>query len=103
MAIAPVALSGLTQPLWQPPVEATADAAQTGGASFGGIMERVLGSAFSSYQAAEASLRSLAVGETNNLHSVMLQMAQADLSFRMVLEIRNRLTQAYQEIMKMQV
>ena len=43
------------------------------------------------------------MGETDNLHSVMLQMAQADLAFRLVLEVRNRLTEAYQEVMKMQV
>ncbi len=102
MAIAPVALSGLTQPL-MPPVEATAGSAATQGASFGGIMERLLDSAATSNQTAEASLRGLASGEGTNLHSVLLNMAQADLSFRLVLEIRNRLTQAYQEIMKMQV
>jgi flagellar hook-basal body complex protein FliE len=33
----------------------------------------------------------------------MLAVSQADLSFRMILEIRNRLTEAYQEIMRMQV
>ena len=32
-----------------------------------------------------------------------LQVAQADLSFRLILEIRNRLSEAYQDIMKMQV
>jgi flagellar hook-basal body complex protein FliE len=103
MAIAPVAFSGLTPPLTPPAGADSAGGAATGGESFGGIMERLLGNAAGSHQNAEASLRSLAVGETSNLHSVMLNMAQADLSFRLVLEIRNRLTQAYQEIMKMQV
>ena len=45
----------------------------------------------------------MATGQTDNLHQVLLQMAQADLSFHLVLEIRNRLTEAYQEIMKMNV
>ena len=44
-----------------------------------------------------------ALGRTDALHEVMLQVAQADLSFRFILEIRNRLTEAYQEIMKMQI
>ena len=34
---------------------------------------------------------------------VMLSVAKADLLFRLVLEIRNRLTDAYQEIERMQV
>jgi flagellar hook-basal body complex protein FliE len=100
MAIAPVSVSGLTQPLWQP---AATESGSAGGTSFGGVMEQMLGSAGSSQQSAEASLRSLAIGETSSLHSVMLHMAQADLSFRLVMEIRNRLASAYQEIMKMQV
>jgi flagellar hook-basal body complex protein FliE len=33
----------------------------------------------------------------------MLEVAKADLAFRLVLEIRNRLTEAYQQIMQMQV
>ena len=50
-----------------------------------------------------AAIRDMVSGKTENLHSVMLQAAQADLSFRLILEIRNRLSDAYQEIMKMQV
>jgi flagellar hook-basal body complex protein FliE len=100
--IAPIGVSAVTPPVVQP-APAESAGVETGAASFGGIMERMLGSAADSHQNAVGSLRSLAVGETSNLHSVMLNMAQADLSFRLVLEIRNRLTQAYQEIMKMQV
>jgi flagellar hook-basal body complex protein FliE len=101
MSIASVSLAGLAPQLGQP--GASTDAGGASGGSFGGIMDRLLGSAAESHQNAEASLRSLAVGETDNLHAVMLQMAQADLSFRLVLEVRNRLAEAYQEIMKMQV
>lgn len=49
------------------------------------------------------AITKLATGETDNIHDVVLSAAKADLTFRLVLEIRNRLTEAYQEIMRMQV
>jgi flagellar hook-basal body complex protein FliE len=52
---------------------------------------------------ASQAVRDLALGRTDNLHSVALAVARADLSFRMVLEMRNRLSDAYQEIMRMSV
>ena len=106
MSIAPVAFAGLLPQLGQTeatPATTAGPAPSSSTSSFGNIMERLLQGAADSHQNAEASLRSLAVGETDNLHSVMLQMAQADLAFRLVLEVRNRLTEAYQEVMKMQV
>ncbi len=45
----------------------------------------------------------LAVGKTENVHDVMLTVAKADLSFRLILEIRNRLTEALQEILRMPI
>jgi len=56
-----------------------------------------------SHQAADAGVRDLVMGRTENMHGVLMQVAQADLNFRLVLEIRNRLIESYQEIMKMQV
>ena len=103
MSIASLSPSALTG-LMQQAASTEPHAASAGsGPSFGGIMDRLLHNAADSHQNAEAGLRALAVGDTDNFHSVMLQMAQADLSFRLVLEVRNRLTEAYQEIMKMQV
>jgi flagellar hook-basal body complex protein FliE len=100
MSIHALSLAGLTGP--------TADAAVRGPAGAGGassvsLFQQLLDNAAHSHESADAALHDMAVGQTDNLHEVMLQMAQADLSFHLVLEIRNRLTDAYQEIMKMNV
>lgn len=73
------------------------------GSPFTALMENMLQSASSSREHSDAAIRDMITGRTENLHSVMLQAAQADLSFRLILEIRNRLSDAYQEVMKMQV
>jgi len=52
---------------------------------------------------ADQSVRDLITGKADSVHGVVLSVAKADLAFRMVLEIRNRLVDSYQEIMRMQV
>jgi flagellar hook-basal body complex protein FliE len=83
-------------------VAAAPSSVGSSGAPFGNLLERVLDGAVQSGTQADSAVRDLAVGRTDSFHEVMLQVAQADLSFRLVLEIRNRLTEAYQEIAKMQ-
>jgi flagellar hook-basal body complex protein FliE len=51
----------------------------------------------------EGVVRDFAAGKTDSVHDVVLSVAKADLSFRLVLEIRNRLIESYQEIMRMQM
>jgi|SRR3990172_12523390 len=67
------------------------------------LVDGLLGGAHAEQAQADEAVRQLATGQSDNLHDVMLQVAQADLSFRTILEVRNRLTEAYQEIMRMQV
>src|SRR6266545_4775551 len=52
--------------------------------------------------AADAAVRDLATGEAQDLHTVSLAVAQADLSFRLILELRNRLADALQEVTRRQ-
>ena len=52
---------------------------------------------------ADASLRAFAIGETSNIHHVLLSIEKARLSFDLAVQVRNRLLEAYQEIMRMQV
>jgi flagellar hook-basal body complex protein FliE len=42
-------------------------------------------------------------GQTSNLHEVIVAMSEADLSFRLMMQVRNKLLEAYKEIMRMQV
>ena len=41
--------------------------------------------------------------ESQDVHNTMISVQKADLSFQMMMQIRNKIIDAYQEIMKMQV
>ena len=45
----------------------------------------------------------LATGKSQNLHETMLSASQAELSFNLMVQMRNKVLEAYQEIMRMQV
>jgi len=51
----------------------------------------------------ETNLEKLATGEMNNLHEVMMSLEKAKLSFQLTLQVRNKLLEGYQEIMRMQI
>ncbi len=42
-------------------------------------------------------------GRSDNLHEAMISATEAKISFQLMLEIRNRLLEAYNEIEKMQI
>lgn len=52
---------------------------------------------------ADRLVRGLALGETDNLHQVMMALEAARLEFQLVLQVRNRLLEAYQDVLRMQV
>jgi len=49
------------------------------------------------------SVQKLITGESDSIHDVVLTASKADLAFRLVMEIRNRLMNSYEEIMRMQI
>ncbi len=51
----------------------------------------------------EQGLRSLAVGDLDNLHQSMMSMEKVRLSMQLLLQVRNHALDAYQELMRMQV
>jgi flagellar hook-basal body complex protein FliE len=70
---------------------------------FARLIRGVLASANAQEAQADRAVQDFALGKTENVHDVMLAVAKADITFRLLLEIRNRLTEALQEIMRMQV
>jgi len=52
---------------------------------------------------AERSLESFSVGETDSVHRVIVDMEEALLNLKFATQVRNKVIDAYQEIMRMQV
>jgi flagellar hook-basal body complex protein FliE len=79
--------------------------APAGGAegSFATLLETSLAEVNRLQRKADAAITALATGETASLHETMIAMEQADVSFRMLMQVRNKIVEAYQEIMRMQV
>lgn len=79
----------------------SATPAQTGG-SFGdlvsGFVERTNAEQLSSQQAIE----DLVHGRTDNIQDVVLAVSNAEMSFQLFMEIRNKVIEAWNELMRMQ-
>lgn len=52
---------------------------------------------------ADRSIEQLVAGESKNLHDTMIAMEKANISFRLMMEVRNKIIEAYHEVMRMQV
>jgi len=52
---------------------------------------------------ADNAAQEVAQGKSSNIHETMLLLEKADTSFRLMMQVRNKLLDAYHEIMRMQV
>lgn len=52
---------------------------------------------------AETSLQDMAAGKSSNIHHVMLALEEAKMSFELMMQVRNKLLDGYQDILRMQV
>lgn len=72
-------------------------------ADFGTWFAQEVGAVNASLVNADNDINKLAAGEATSLHDVMIRMEEAKLSFQLLAQVRNRLLDAYQEVMRMQV
>src|SRR5438034_1048669 len=73
------------------------------GADFEKVLDRELNALNAQLGSAEQSLTDLASGANGNLHRVMLDLEQARLSFQLAVQVRNKLLESYQDVMRMQI
>lgn len=81
----------------------SAGAAKPAGADFGAALKQAVGALDQLGQKADASSLALAKGDSIDIHEVMLNNEQASLGFSMAVQVRNKLVDAFQEVMRMSV
>lgn len=84
-----------------PELRGPGPAARPGG-SFGDVLGQALGQVEALQQAGDAQATAAANGQ-GNLHEVALALEKADISMRVATKVRNKLVEAYQEVMRMPV
>lgn len=77
--------------------------AQNLGNKFADFMKNSLSEVNAAQLNADRASEQIAAGETKNLHEAMIKLEEADISLRLMVQIRNKAVEAYQEIMRMQV
>lgn len=77
-------------------------AASTSSASFGDSLARLVNSVETSDQTANTAVQGMLDG-TADVHDAMIALQRAELTLQLTVQVRNKLVQAYQDIMRMPV
>jgi flagellar hook-basal body complex protein FliE len=91
-------------PSW--PTQTTAQGgaakADTGG-GFGNLLKTYVENVDADQQASAQAIQDLIAGKTGDVLPVVDSVAQADLSFKLLLGVRNKVIEAYKQTMNMQI
>jgi flagellar hook-basal body complex protein FliE len=101
--ILPVNLNVAPIPPVAAPAGVTPASATPGGTSFQSALNDAVQMVENFSQNASSSINSFLSGEGEELHDVAMKTQEAELSFDMFLQVRNKIVSAYQEVMRMQV
>ena len=80
-----------------------ADNQKTGESSFSDVLRKSVDKVNTLQKQADAAINDLVVGDNKDIVQTMIMMEKADVSFRLMMQVRNKIIQAYEEIMRMQV
>ena len=75
----------------------------TGGKSFADTLKDSIQQVNQLQKDADIKMQQLATGKTDNIQDVMIAAEKADIGLRLMMQVRNKIVDAYQEVMKMQV
>lgn len=78
-------------------------AKDAGGPSFADTLKEAVGNVNQLHLDSDKKMQELSTGKTDDIAGVMLAAEKADIALRAMVQVRNKIIDAYQEIMKMQV
>lgn len=84
-------------------IQIARDGAKVVDKSFGDVLNNAINSVDQTEKESINMMQKLATGEVDNIHEVFLATQKAELTLNMALEVKNRVVEAYKEIMRMQL
>ena len=72
-------------------------------AGFSDMLTSMMGQVNEKQITGDQAIEKLQTGEAKHLHEVMIAVEEADISLRMLVQMRNKALTAYEEIMRMQI
>ena len=87
------------------PLEGLAETSQArpAGESFASMLGRLVEEVNAKQGAAADAVSGLQSGRSASLHQAVIAMEEASVSFQLMVEVRNKLLESYQELMRMQI
>ena len=85
-----------------PQAPSAAPASEEGG-SFQQMLKEGIDKINQTQSEADHGVKELLAGRNKNIHETMLLLEKADMTYKMAMQVRNKIIDAYREIMKMQV
>jgi flagellar hook-basal body complex protein FliE len=79
------------------------DASQGGKTEFGTILTNKINEINQLQLDADQSITKVELGNSGSIQDAVIALEKADISFRTMMQVRNKIIEAYQEIMRMQV
>lgn len=77
--------------------------AQPAGSSFASLLGQLVADVNAKQNISAQAVSALQSGQNVPLHHAVIAMEEANVSFQLMVEVRNRLLESYQEIMRMQI
>jgi flagellar hook-basal body complex protein FliE len=66
------------------------------------LLDGAIGAVTAKQSTAQELTRQVLLGESDQLHQSVIAMQEASVAFTMMIEMRNKLVESYQELMRMQ-
>ena len=95
--------NGITPPQWSNRVNPKGAAAAPGSMDFAQELRGAVSQINNDQVQATSAMEELMAGKTNETLPVVAAVAKADLSFQLLMGVRNRVIEAYTQVMQMQV
>lgn len=100
MAVDPIAFLPASRDIV---LEPTLRGAAAGGGDFAAWLSQSVQHVSEQLAGADQGMQRLAAGQAQSLHEVMISLEQARLGVQLLAQVRNRLLDAYQEVLRMPV